>query len=180
MNGEQLRDGIFALKTRRFGAVSETLVQRLLHLGKAKNLFHDLFDETEKERVEVKFSVVQKKSEIPITEATVLEAIRGATSEERMVKLDDWKHATFDCNIQQVKRNEFDVLYYGLFFADCVVVFRIRSEDFGSKIQYSDCQHKGNVGEGQFHINRRTMQVHLDNYFYKRLTYDELLELLTP
>jgi hypothetical protein len=179
MNGEQLRDGIFALKTRRFGSVAEVLVQRLLKIGKGKSLFHDLFDDVENHRVEVKFSVVHKKAEIPITEATVLDAVRGATSEERMVKFEDWQHTTFDCNIQQVKRAEFDILYYGLFFSDCIVVFRIQGSEIGPQIQYSDRQHKGNVGEGQFHINRRTMQVHLDRYYYRKLTYDELLDLLT-
>ncbi len=180
MDGTTLRDGIFALHTRRFGSVAEVLVQRLAHLGKGKNLFHDLYDDVEKHRAEVKFSVVRKKAEIPISEATVLQAIEGATSEQRMVKFEDWEKTEFDCNIQQIKRAEFDVLYYGLFFSDCVVAFKIRSVEIGSQIQYSDFQHKGNIGEGQFHVNRRTMQVHLDRYHYRTLTYDELLGLLTP
>jgi len=129
MDGETLRDGIFALHTRRFGSVAEVLIQRLVKLGKARSLFHDLFDDIERHRVEVKFSVVRKRAEIPITEATVLRAIEGATSEKRMVHFDDWKTVDFDCNIQQIKRAEFDVLYYGLFFADSVAVFRIRSSE---------------------------------------------------
>jgi hypothetical protein len=40
------------------------------------------------------------------------------------------------------------VLYYGLFFADCVKIFRIGSGEIGSDIYYSDKQHKGNVCEG--------------------------------
>ena len=48
----------------------------------------------------------------------------------------------------------------------------------GGRIYYSDFQHKGNVGEGQFHINRSTLQIHLDDYLHKGLTYDELLQLL--
>jgi hypothetical protein len=110
--------------------------------------------------------------------------IDEATAAERMVAFTDWAHNQFDCNIQQIKRAEFDVLYYGLFFSDCVKIFRINSIDIkenekGGKIYYSDFQHKGNVGEGQFHINRKTLQVHLDNYLYKTLTYDELRELLS-
>jgi hypothetical protein len=77
-----------------------------------------------------------------------------------------------------VKRAEFDILYYGLFFADCVVIFRINSDQIGSQIYYSDKQHKGNVGEGQFHINQDTLQIHLDRYLYQKLTYDKLLKLL--
>ena len=93
--------------------------------------------------------------------------------------LDEWDKFDFDCNIQQIKRKEFETLYYGVFFSDAVTIFRIKSEEIGSQIQYSDKQHKGNVGEGQFHINRRTMQVHLDEYLYQTLTYETLLQLLT-
>ena len=101
-----------------------------------------------------------------------------------MVAFSEWQQHQFDCNIQQVKRTEFEVLYYGLFFSDCIKIFRIESTDVkenlrGGRIYYSDFQHKGNVGEGQFHINPTTLQVHLDHYLYKTLTYDELYELLS-
>jgi len=100
-----------------------------------------------------------------------------------MVSFANWKDHRFDCNIQQVKRAEFDVLYYGLFFSDCIQIFRIESSIIkenrhGGRIFYSDFQHKGNAGEGQFHINPSTLQIHLDFYHYKMLTYDELHKLL--
>lgn len=179
MDGTTLRDGIFALRTRRLGTVGEVLIKRMAKLGKAQSQFHDLYDGVLSQRVEVKFSVVQRKSKIPVTENTVLQAIEGATSERRMVNFKDWKSTEFDCNIQQVKRQEFEMLYYGLFFADCVIIFRIATDEIGPQIQYSDFQHKGNIGEGQFHINRRTFQYHLDHYAYRTLQYDFLLSLLT-
>jgi hypothetical protein len=178
LDGEPLRDGIFALYTRRFGSVAEFMVKRLIRCGKAKNQFHDLYDDVARHRVEVKFSVVRKKSETPISEETVVQCILEATAEQRMVGFADWRHVQFDCNIQQIKRAEFDVLYYGLFFADCVKIFRISSGAIGSDIYYSDKQHKGNVGEGQFHINQDTLGTHLERYLWKTLSYDELYELL--
>lgn len=179
MDGSDLRDGIFALNTRRFGSVAEVLVQRLLHLGKGRNLFHDLYDDAANHRIEVKFSVARRKCETVIDETTVLQCIAEATSAQRMMALSDWPTTDFDCNIQQIKRREFEILYYGVFFSDCVTIFRISSDNIGPQIQYSDRQHKGNVGEGQFHINRRTMKVHLDNYLYQTLAYETLLQLLT-
>lgn len=100
-----------------------------------------------------------------------------------MVASSEWKQHKFDCNIQQVRRAEFDVLYYGLFFSDCVKIFRIERQDInenskGGRIFYSDLQHKGNIGEGQFHVNSKTLQVHLDHYLYRTLSYDELYKLL--
>jgi hypothetical protein len=70
-----------------------------------------------------------------------------------------------------------------LFFSDCIQIFRLESTEIkqnqnGGRIYYSDFQHKGNIGEGQFHINPRTLQIHLDSYLYKTLTYDQLYELL--
>jgi hypothetical protein len=178
MDGPTLRDGIFALHTRRFGSVAEVMIRRLIQCGRAQNLFHDLYDDAAQHRIEVKFSRVQKAAETVITAETVLKCIEEATSLQRMVPFAEWRKYSFDCNIQQVKRAEFDVLYYGLFFADCVAIFRIDSGEIGSQIYYSDKQHKGNVGEGQFHINQDTLQIHLDNYLYQNITYDELLQLL--
>jgi len=123
--------------------------------------------------------VVRRVAETPITEETVLQCIEEATSEKRMVAFGEWQRVEFDCNIQQIKRTEFDVLYYGLFFSDCVKIFRIESREIGGQINYSDKQHKGNIGEGQFHINQDTLDVHLNRYLHATLSYDELLELLS-
>jgi hypothetical protein len=183
MDGEKLRDGIFALRTRRIGSVAECMIMRLLKYKKGRSLFHDLYDDQQNHRIEVKFSVVQKKAETAITENSVLKCIEEAVAENRMVAFPEWKIHKFDCNIQQVKRAEFDVLYYGLFFSDCVKIFRIESQEIrensqGGRIYYSNHQHKGNVGEGQFHINAKCFQTHLDYYYYKTLNYDELYKLL--
>jgi activator of HSP90 ATPase len=183
MDGERLRDGIFALRTRRFGSVAECMVKRLRKYRQARSLFHDLFDERTRQRIEVKFSTVQQKAKRTVTDETVLDCIEDAISEKEPVPFSEWRNSRFDCNIQQVKREEFDVLYYGLFFSDCVQVFRINSSDIktrteGGEIGYSDKQHKGNVGEGQFHITNRNLQTHLDRHFHKKLTYDELCQLL--
>lgn len=180
MNALDLRDGIFNLNTRRFGTVAELMIKRLVQLGKGRSLFHDLYDDLKKHRVEVKFSTVRRKSERTICEDSVLNCIQDELAANRYVSFADrgYENALFDCNIQQVKRNEFEVLYYGLFFSDRIVIFRIESPMIGPKIFYSNKQHKGNTDEGQFHINNRTIKVHLDNYLYNVLSYDELLKLL--
>lgn len=183
MDGKKLRDGIFSLRTRRFGSVAEFMIKRMEKCGKSQNQFHDLYDDVKLRRIEVKFSVVQKKANTPISESTVLQCIEEATSAERMIAFSEWEKYPFDCNIQQIKRVEFDVLYYGLFFSDCIQIFRIESGQIkennrGGKIHYSDFQHKGNEGEGQFHINSDTFRIHLNNYLYQTLTYDQLYTLL--
>jgi hypothetical protein len=96
-----------------------------------------------------------------------------------MVSFENWGATTFDSNIQQVKLGEFEVLYCGLFFSDRVVIFHIGSDQIGSQIGCCPTQHKGNVGEGQFHVTQRNLQFHLDNYHYQTLSYEELLDLLS-
>jgi hypothetical protein len=155
------------------------MIQRLVSCGKARSQFHDLYDDASQHRIEVKFSRALKQAESRISEETILRCIEEAVSANRLVPFSNWQRFDFDCNIQQVKRAEFDVLYYGVFFSDCVVIFRICSDEIGPLIQYSDKQHKGNVGEGQFHINPDTLSVHLDKYLYRKLTYNELYDLLS-
>ena len=57
---ESFRDGIFALRTRRFGTVAELMIEGLFGLSKSHNQFHDRFDEDAGKRVEIKFSTVMK------------------------------------------------------------------------------------------------------------------------
>src|SRR6266571_7585648 len=115
MDGETLRLGIFALRTRRFGSVAECMVKRLRKYGKAKNLFHDLFDKQTGQRIEVKFSTVQQKAKRTVTDETVLNCIEDAIAEREPVLFSGWQNNSFDCNIQQVKRPEFDVHTTGCF-----------------------------------------------------------------
>ena len=60
-----------------------------------------------------------------------------------------------------------------------MVIFHIGSDQIGPQIYYSPKQHRGNVGEGQFHINQDTLPIHLSNYLYQTLTYEKLLDLLS-
>lgn len=176
---EKLRDGIFSLHTRRFGTVPEIMIKKLLSYESGINQFHDLYDAERKLRVEVKFSRALKAAKEPITEENVIESLLYiSTNEARMFNSDEWHKYRFDCNIQQVKQKEFDVLYYGIFFADVVMIFKLTPPDL-AKLKYaSDKQHKGNVGEGQFHLNEKTYEYHLNEFFERKLTYEELERLL--
>lgn len=178
MTPAQLRDGIFSLNTRRFGTVAEIMIKRIKSLGKGKNIFHDLYDDDQQHRIEVKFSCVRQALD-KLTEANLLESIAQEIASDRRVKFEEWDQHNFWCNIQQVKCAEFEVLYYGLFFDDCVKIFKILPDQIDATINYNPKQHKGNVGEGQFHITPDTLQTHLDRFLHQTLTYQELLDLLS-
>jgi hypothetical protein len=108
------RRGIFNLRTRRFGTAAELLIQKLLGAQKARSLFHDLYDDEKNHRIEVKFSTVNTSSDEPINLNNILFAIAQAGLERAVFFEDEkWRGSKFDCNIQQVKIAEFDILYYG-------------------------------------------------------------------
>jgi hypothetical protein len=63
--------------------------------------------------------------------------------------------------------------------SDGVEIFRIDADSISADIYYSDKQHAGNEGEGQFHLNNQTYAFHKENYFIETLTYNNLLVILS-
>jgi len=175
---DAFRNGLFALHTRRFGKVSELMIQKITGADDPLSNFHDLFHVPKGQRVEVKFSVVRAKHDAPITADNLFDAVANA-SRPRHVAYADWKAIEFDCNIQQIKTADFEILYYGVFFYDRVVVFRITADQIRQDpgVHYSDRQHRGNIGEGQFHLNNKTFQHHLDRYHHVDLSYPFFISL---
>lgn len=175
---EEFREGILHLQTRRFATVTELMIRGLTGAGDALNPHHDLFDAQNNQRIEVKFCVVRQRADTRITAANVLDVVFSASTQNRRVSFEDWEWHEFGCNIQQVKREDFDVLYYGLFFEDAVVVFKIPAALVGERIHYSNTQHKGNTGEGQFHITHHNLQMHLDHFHECTLSYAQVYAIL--
>lgn len=180
MNDEikEFRDGIFALRTRRFGTIAELMIEALYGFTKSHNQFHDRYDEVEHRRIEIKFSTVMKANDAVIDYTNSIDQCKKANLGNRALNSTDIDRYNFDCNIQQVKRLEFEVLYYGLFFADRIAIFKMDSSEILLCPGYSDKQHKGNEGEGQFHLNRSSIDYHMQHHFVQWLTYEELYNLL--
>lgn len=175
---EEFRDGIFALRTRRFGTVAEIMIKRLYNLDESGTLAFDKRDRYSKERIEVKFSTVMKENDDKIRETNVIDQCKKANVSNRAMKSSEVGKYSFDCNIQQVKRKEFDVLYYGLFFADAIEIYKMSSNEILECPGYSDKQHRGNEGEGQFHLNESNIGYHREKFLDRVLTYAELYMLL--
>ena len=179
--GEKLRDWIFNQNTRRVGQIAEDIIQKLFNLEKGHNQFHDLYDPNSNSRIEVKSSIVQEKHKNSSQLETVIKELQSQTftPKNRYIPFNDWQSYQFDCNIQQIKRDQFEVLYYVLFFYDKTLIFKMNSIDISTddKIFYSNKQHKGNEGEGQFHINEKTLAYHYEKYLERLLEYSEIVSL---
>lgn len=185
MNDINLNDfilGLFSLNTRRFGNVAEIMIKKKYNFDNSKSNAYDLLSKNGN-KIEVKFSRVQKKCSTTITEKNVIQQTINSTIKKRSLTYNDTHTSKFDCNIQQIKPKEFDELYYGCFFEDKILICKITSEEIlkdleKKEIHFSYGQHRENKGnEGQFHINNDTLQIHLEKYFVTWFTYEELITL---
>ena len=168
---------IISLNTRKFGDVGEIIITKIIKgLQKSDDLSYD--KKLGDQKLEIKFSRALKNLE-PITEKNICEALLG-DNESRLVSDKNKNIEKWDCNIQQIKVKCFDVLYYGIFFREQIYIFKIIPNQIieDKTIRYSDKQHRGNTGEGQFHIGKKNIDYHIKNFLYKKMNYKELWELL--
>lgn len=173
------QQGIFTLGTN-FGELAQLMVQKLEGFTPANGKYYDLLD-AQGNKIEVKFSRAKKKLK-PLNDKNVVEYCLNSTAESRALLESEATSVRFDCNIQQLKPSEFDVLYYGIFFKDSIVIFKAESGDVPSMPGYS-IQHKGG-SEYQFHINKSNFNWHMgkgtSGHFYMRIDYQDLLNLFSP
>jgi hypothetical protein len=175
-NIQTIKTNIRLLAPRPFGEkIGEIVLDNLIpNLSKADNNSHDR--KQGKNKVESKFARAITK-----TNTKNLSFIEQLSSTASFSYVKSKSKEKFDCNIQQVKPKCFDILYYGVIFDDYVYVFKIKSEQLlldSKNMGYSNKQHRGNIGEGQFHIKSSNLQYHIDNYLYKKLTWTEFVKLL--
>jgi len=169
----ELREGIFRLQTRRFGNVAEILVKKLLKALDSTDNSYDIKDGDVK--IECKFSRALSESKIKVTDTTVLQAIYHESN--RDIAYEGCENFKWDCNFQQIKKDLFDVLFYGIFFSDYLVIYKIPSGEIDENIKYCNKQHRGNTGEGQFHITNSNIELH-SKYLYSLLSYEDIEKCL--
>lgn len=176
---KRMIEGIFAFQTRRFGTAAEMIIRKKYGLSEeTKDQHHDATDK-KGNRIEIKFSRGLKRNDETLTEDNFLDNAIYSSIHHRALSHDNYHGQPFDSNIQQVKVSEFDELYYGIFFIDKIAVFKIKSEDVKSIEGYSDFQHKGNKGEGQFHLDPNTIDYHMNKHFVEWIEYSEVYEMFS-
>ena len=178
----QLREAIFSLQTRKFGGVVEKIVEQILIefgfiVKKSQDLSYDRIVDDNLD--EIKGSRVLGKSVLDLETDNIIESLINHSS-DRYVDLKNCSNIEWDCNIQQIKTKLFNTLWYVLFFGDCIVIFKIGADEIirDRNISYSNKQHRGNEGEGQFHVTDKNIKYHLDNYLMKKITYNDVYNKL--
>ena len=173
----QLKKSLCSLPTRRFGEFVEIVTGKLNSLEKSKD---SSYDRTHKDKkIEIKGSRVFNNKNENLNEENILEVLSKDNASTLIA--DELKSKNiWNCNIQQIKTDFFDVLHYSLFFENKVYFFQITGDKIKSDkgIGYSNKQHRGNEGEGQFHIDSKNIDYHIHSYYYKSITYKEIINLL--
>ena len=112
----------------------------------------------------------------------VIEQCLKANITNRAMKSNEATIYPFDSNIEQVKCDMFDVLYYGLFFSDIIEIYKMDADEVKNCAGYSAKQHGKGItkssDEGQFHLNNKNIDFHRKSYLIKTLTYTELYNIL--
>lgn len=161
-NYKLLKAGIFNLSPKRFNALAEEIVS------------HVFPDKTQNDTIKFSRAILRKKK----TYSSFLDECLDESQNKKAVSSKNINNSNLDCNIQQIKCNEFNVLYYGVFFDDCIEIYKTTSKDIPSIPGYCNIQHKGNWGEGQFHITTATIDWHRQNNLCKVLSYQELFLII--
>lgn len=96
------------------------------------------------------------------------------------ISIDGILKESFVTNIQQIKTNGFDELYYSLFFKEGIIIFKINYNDIinDKNIKFNFTQPSGNTIKGQFQITKKSLPYHIDTYFHDIMKWDEFFKLL--
>ena len=152
---------------RNFGELicEKTLMMLDNKISKSGEVRFDLLEDGK--RVESKFSRSKMKSKVD--EYNIIDFLKGQ-SEYRFNSL----NFKWSVNIQEVKTDLFDILYYGVFLDDYIYIFRISSEDLVNDSNITKSPNREGI---QFGIRKTNINYHINNYLYKKLTWDEFIKL---
>jgi hypothetical protein len=179
----KFRDCLFRLHTRKFGTINEIVISKYLtQLGYVVKKSKDggkTDRQINNKKSEIKASRVLETNPIEGESKTLVEDIMSYV--EVVVPFDKCEEMNYLCNIQQIKNILFDDLYYSVYFKDIILFFKATKQqmiDDVKNMKYSDRQHRGNKGEGQFGIKPQTIKYHMENYLIGSIEYSDMIELL--
>jgi hypothetical protein len=179
---ETVRNSIFLASSRTYSETyMEPLLRRKYNLTKSVDNSHDAINQF-KEHGELKSSKTLRKVYPKRKEKSLLNqiiSIQETTETNRMIPFADCKTADYLSNIQNIKRDDFEYMYYVLLFEDCAKIFFIKSEDVEKVPNWSPKHGRyDELGKsGQFPIDKSNIQYHLNNHLIDTMTWIEITDI---
>ena len=182
---ERVRDGLFLAASRTYAEqYIEPLVRAKYELAEPSGDDHDAVgpDQT---LYEIKASKVMRRRHNRRGSRSLLERVLFEVDDTPLNRYFDSgrRHVEdYDANIQNVKRDHFDVLIYVLLFKDCLMIFETSSGSFAKGLFPNWSAKHGRYDEegksGQFPISKANIAWHEDNTLIDIMSYFEAAELL--
>lgn len=172
-NSETMRELIIAASPVKLSGLLKVIVKELSSdYGEPGNC-HYHFSSTEDKKICVKASRPLKS--LRPTTSGYLDYLK-ATS---VGLLSISSKEPFLCNIQQIRSEYTDTLWYGVFFHEGLYLHKATLNNLKAdpNIRFIGYQHTGNGDEGQIYITRDSFEKHAP-YLFKVLTYDAIYDII--
>lgn len=181
---QKVRDGLLLAASRTYAEqYVEPFVRAKYNLREPLLGDHDGVD-AKGIKYEIKACKVLRASVNRLGSRTLLERIiyeNDNIQTNRAIPFAEATTASYDANVQNVKRDHFDVLIYVLLFADCAKVFWADTDDIATtKFRgWSDKHGRYDAlgKSGQFNVTRNTIQWHVEHHLRDTVTYQEMGEV---
>ena len=180
----KVRDGLFMASSRTYAEqYVEPLIREKYDLLLPKGDDHDALGR-DGVKYEIKASKVlhptgNGKSAKTLIDRVLFESDHNVT--KRLVPFDEHKSADYLANIQNVKRDHFDILIYVLLFEDCIKVFFANTTDISKGILPSWSDKHGRYDalgkSGQFPVTKSTIAWHLGKNLVDTIDYSEAAKI---
>jgi len=180
----KVRDGLFLASSRTYAEqYVEPLVREKYDLLLPKGDDHDAIGR-DGIKYEIKASKVlhptgNGKNTKTLIDRVLFESDHHIT--KRLVPFKEHQTADYLANIQNVKRDHFEILIYVLLFEDCMKVFFANSSDIskGNLPSWSDKHGRyDELGKsGQFGVTKSTIGWHLENNLVDTINYLEVADI---
>jgi hypothetical protein len=181
----KVRDGLFLAPSRTYAEqYVEPFIREFYGLFEPKKNDHDAVDD-QGLLYEIKSCKVLKSNKVNNKKSKdILTRILDENSNvetNRMISFRDAVKADYLANVQNVKRDHFDVLIYVLLFEDCVKVFFCESSKIKKKVFVNWSDKHGRYDQegksGQFGITKSNLKWHIDNCLKDTISYREITKI---
>jgi hypothetical protein len=178
---EKVRDGLFLAASRTYGEqYIEPFIRYKYNLAEPDTDDYDAVDVAGL-RYEIKACKVLKDTGNQKGMKNLLDRILFENENletNRLVPFSKSETEKYLANVQNVKRDHFEILIYVLLFSDCVKIFFVESDQIqkGTFKNWSDKhgRYDQEGKSGQFGITKATIAWHLERYLRDTSSYEEL------
>ena len=178
---EQFRDGIFRSASRTYGEqYIEPILRKYYGWEESNEGANDAVG-NDGQLIEIKASKVllstEKKENISLVERIISENHNDVIN--RLVSFDDRYDSEYYANMQNVKRDHFDELYYVMLFEDCLKIFVSKKDNISTIPNWYDKHGRYDAPgkSGQFAIKKTNIAWHIENNLITTLTWEEVYNI---